>query len=307
MDIVVSSDIEAFVEAFAPKPKETKKSKKPRNQETKKPKKSKTPATGMEVIETLEEAPSTVSEEPQKIVNECHIGYTPQEIEKIVKTANEFKFPYEKLETPQPLPSYEHMMNDLFGPSSMETQPDLEPVEVLEDGVAVTQDGRTVEWWPVDESPFMFEYMHDGSIPLHTSFLLPDQGQSRSYYCPVFFGRVHEKGIVVEALCNEIHPRIQQKWGTFSCHCGLVPTLKLSQTPKNPNKVFLTCPKVREARCNYFQWTHEPPKPVRMSKACSPTTLKKRLASMVTDRMSLEKKQKTEGGFTFPPVNNGSV
>ena len=31
----------------------------------------------------------------------------------------------------------------------METQPDLAPVKVLEEGVAVTQDGRTVEWWPV--------------------------------------------------------------------------------------------------------------------------------------------------------------
>jgi len=53
---------------------------------------------------------------------------------------------------PEPtLPNYEEMMNDLFGPSSMETQPDLAPVEVLEEGVAVTQDGRTVEWWPVEE------------------------------------------------------------------------------------------------------------------------------------------------------------
>jgi len=192
------------------------------------------------------------------------------------------------------------MMNDLFGPSSMETQPDLE-----EEGVAVTEDGRTVEWWPVDESPCMYEYMHDSSIPLDTSFLLSFQGRSSS--CPVFFGKVYEKSIVVHVLCNNIHPRIQQKWGTISCHCGLVPTLKISKTPKNLDKVFLSCPKVREARCSYFQWTHEPPKPVRMSKACSPTTLKKRLASMVTDRMSLEKKQKTEGGFTFPPVTNGSV
>ena len=32
----------------------------------------------------------------------------------------------------------------------METQPDLAPVKVLEEGVAVTQDGRTVEWWRIE-------------------------------------------------------------------------------------------------------------------------------------------------------------
>ena len=50
------------------------------------------------------------------------------------------------------LPSYEDMMcEDVFnGPSSMETQPDLAPVKVLEEGVAVTQGGRTVEWWPIE-------------------------------------------------------------------------------------------------------------------------------------------------------------
>ena len=55
-------------------------------------------------------------------------------------------------EYPRPSPpSYEEMMlDDIFnGPSSMETQSDLAPVKVLEEGVAVTQDGRTVEWWPV--------------------------------------------------------------------------------------------------------------------------------------------------------------
>ena len=150
MDIVVSSDIEAFIEAFAPKPKETKKPKK------------KTPATGMEVIEMLADAPSTqINPEelrPQEIVNET-------------------------------LPSYEDMIDDLFGPSSMETQPDLDMPANLEQVV-----------WQ--------EYMMDASKPLHTNFLLPDQGQALSYSCPVFFGRVYEKGIVVEVLCNEIHPRI---------------------------------------------------------------------------------------------------
>ena len=43
------------------------------------------------------------------------------------------------------LPSYEDMMKDhLFnGPRSMETQPDT--LQVLEEGIAVTQDRQTVE------------------------------------------------------------------------------------------------------------------------------------------------------------------
>ena len=113
----------------------------------------KAPSSGLEVIETVEEAP-------------------------IVQTAKEFHFPYEKMkrdneyhfmsdktepqvivnENAQPafeqglLPSYEDMMCEdvLNGPSSMETQPDLALVKVLEEGVAVTQDGHTVEWWPIE-------------------------------------------------------------------------------------------------------------------------------------------------------------
>ena len=129
-------------------PKKEKKSKKNQRLTSKKARKS-----GLEVIETVEEAP-------------------------IVQTAKEFHFPYEKMkreneyqfisdktepqvivnENAQPsfeqglLPSYEDMMcEDVFnGPSSMETQPDLAPVKVLEEGVAVTQGGRTVEWWPIE-------------------------------------------------------------------------------------------------------------------------------------------------------------
>ena len=209
-------------------------------------------------------------------------------------------------EYPRPsLPSYEEMMlDDMFnGPSSMETQPDLAPVKVLEEGVAVTQDDRTVEWWPVEEPEQlanMLEYLEDENKPLHTNFVLPNQGLALCYACPVFFGSMQNKQIVAEALCNEIHSKILNQWGTLSCRCGLVPKLQLSQTPRNMNKVFLGCPKPREARCGYFQWIHEPPKPNYVPKTATRKALKKRLADMVSDRMSLEKKQKTEGGFQFP-------
>ena len=189
----------------------------------------------------------------------------------------------------------DHLFN---GPRSMETQPDT--LQVLEEGIAVTQDRQTVELWQDEELVNLLEYLEDENKPLHTNFVLPNQGRSLCYTCPVFFGSMQNKQIVAEALCNEIHSKILNQWGTLSCRCGLVPKLQLSQTPRNMNKVFLGCSKPREARCGYFQWIHEPPKPNYVPKTATRKALKKRLADMVSDRMSLEKKQKTEGGFQFP-------
>ena len=210
------------------------------------------------------------------------------------------------------LPSYEDMMlEDMFnGPSLMETQPNLAPVKVLEERVAVTQDGRTVEWWssePPLDSPAnldqvtLQEYLMDASKPLHTNFVLPEQGLANCYTCPVYFGNAENKQTVLNTICNKIHAKIHQQWETFACHCGLVPRLKLSQTPRNPNKVFLSCPKAREARCTYFQWIHEAPKPKYVPKTATPSALKKRLREMVQERLQLEKRPKVEeGGFQFP-------
>ena len=136
--------------------------------------------------------------------------------------------------------------------------------------------------------------------PLHTNFVLPDQRLSLCYTCPVYFGSFENKQKVLEALCNEIHSKVLNKWGTFSCHCGLVPNLKLSQTRRNKNKVFLGCPKKLEARCNFFQWIHEAPKPAYVSKTATRSALKKPLNDMVSEKMSIQKRQKTKGGFQFP-------
>ena len=209
------------------------------------------------------------------------------------------------------LPSYEEMQQacqDLFnGPSSMETQSDLDPVHIMEEGVAVLPDGRQVEWCPMEipsELPTLQElalqeYLIEASKPLETNFVLPEQGQALCKTCPVYFGNADSKQTVLNTICNSIHPKIYEQWGTFSCHCGLVPRLKLSQTPRNPNKVFLSCPKEREARCNYFQWIHQAPKPVKVPKASTPSALKKRMHEMVQER--LQKRPKVEaGGFKFP-------
>ena len=73
------------------------------------------------------------------------------------------------------LPSYEDMMKDhLFnGPRSMETQPDT--LQVLEEGIAVTQDRQTVELWQDEELVNLLEYLEDENKPLHTNFVLPNK------------------------------------------------------------------------------------------------------------------------------------
>ena len=187
------------------------------------------------------------------------------------------KFRLQKYLDPEPqmidneqLPSYEEMQQacqDLFnGSSSVETQPDLAPINVLEEGVAVTQDGRTVEWWPIEgefdvpnlEELALQEYLMDASKPLHTNFVLPEKGLANGYTCPVYFGNVDSKQTVLDIICNSIHPKLQEEWGTFACHCGLVPTLKLSQTlKKSKQSVPMLSLRTREARCGYFQWIHQ--------------------------------------------------
>ena len=76
------------------------------------------------------------------------------------------------------LSSYEEMtVDELFnGPSSRKTQPELEQVQVLDDGTAVIN-GRTVEWLPNDPEIQKLEaYLMEESKPLHTNFVRLNQG-----------------------------------------------------------------------------------------------------------------------------------
>ena len=176
------------------------------------------------------------------------------------------------------------MFQDLLecGPSSMETQPDLD--------------------MPTDlEQVALQEYLLDASKPLHTNFVLPHQGKRST--CPVYFGSLENKQKVLDALGSEIHTKVLNQWGTLACHCGLVPILKLSQTPRNQNKVFLSCPKTRETRIGYFQWVRQPPKPNYVPKTATRSALKKRLNDMVQERMQKRPKveyEETIAGFVFP-------
>ena len=291
MNIVVSQSVEDIL-ALKPKPKMEKLEKKLTQRpvkihmlgEKKSKKQKKTPTTGIQVTETLEEAPvKQINPEEQQV------GYTPQEIDTMVQTANQFSFPYEKLKTeptnlavpgpsskgqPEYLSTYEEMMfQDMLecGPSSMETQPDLDMPADLEE-VALQ------------------EYPRDARKPLHTHFVLPHAGKRST--CPVYFGSLENKQKVLDALCNEMHTKVLNKWGTFACHCGFDPILKLSQTPRYLNNVFLSRSKTRETRCGYFQWVHQPPKPNYLRKSATRSALKKRLNVMVQERM--QKRPKVE-------------
>ena len=188
------------------------------------------------------------------------------------------KTPNPQMIVNEPLPSYEEMMqacrdlNNLVA-TSMETQPGSpvpqpnppqEPLYYTEEGLGVLPDGTEVEWWhaPKEEpklAPELEEYLMNQKKPLHTVFVLEPNSGKKST-CPMFFGDFEQK---------------------------------------QSNKVFLSCSKVREARCNFFQWIHQAPKPLKVPKASSPSELKKRMNDMVQE--SAQKRVKEEqGGFQFP-------
>ena len=267
---------------MSPKQLESLESQKQKAKSKRAKKQQKTPTAGIEVIETLEEAP-VIQINPEPALEE-HAGfvYTPSEIDTMVQTANQFSFSYEKLKTvtsnlampgpsskgqPEYLRTYEEMMfQDMLGcgPTSVETQPDLRQTEVQ------------VLDMPADlEQVVLQEYLIDESKPLHTNFVLPHQGPAST--CPVYFASLENKQKVLDALCNEIHTIALNQWGTLACHCGLVPILKLSQTPRNLNKVFLSCPKTRETRCGFFSVGSATTQPNYVPKTATRSALKKRL------------------------------
>lgn len=107
-----------------------------------------------------------------------------------------------------------------WAPKKLKTEPDQEPLFITEEGIAVFPDVRQAEWWPytkvnepkrVEESNLenlkLEEYLQDASKPLHTSFILPERGLE--YTCPVYFGNVDQKQMVLNEIYNSIHPKIQ--------------------------------------------------------------------------------------------------
>ena len=98
-------------------------------------------------------------------------------------------------------------------------------------------------------------------VPL--KILNPDAENEPVYYkchdCPVWCTSNTVDTVLTELKAN-IHPEVLAKLEELTCQCGLTPRMKLSQSEKNPRKVFLTCgqnPREKES-CGYFQWMHGP-------------------------------------------------
>ena len=98
-------------------------------------------------------------------------------------------------------------------------------------------------------------------VPL--KILNPDTVDEPYYYscndCPVWCTS-NTVATVLPELENHTHPEVRAKLEELKCRCDLKPRMKLSQSEKNPDKVYLICgqnPREKE-RCGYFQWMHGP-------------------------------------------------
>ena len=81
--------------------------------------------------------------------------------------------------------------------------------------------------------------------------------------CSVFYTSDTSED-VRHQLCQAIHPSVHQGLfdGTLKCHCEYTPRMKLSQSQKNPARVFLSCFKKTDPCC-YFQWVHWKVRPLQ--------------------------------------------
>ena len=123
------------------------------------------------------------------------------------------------------LPTYEQMtIHELFnGPSLIEAQPDLEgekddytysqrEIEKMIERQRKYEEGEPdLEQFQKEipnETEELYLYLSDKNKPLHSHFLLLNQGRASASTCPVFFGSFQSKQIVAEALCNDIHTKL---------------------------------------------------------------------------------------------------
>ena len=74
--------------------------------------------------------------------------------------------------------------------------------------------------------------------------------------CSVFYTSTTSEDVRYQ-LQEAIHPTVHEGLvhADLKCHCDYTPRMKLSQSQKNPGRVFLTCFK-KNNPCNYFQWVH---------------------------------------------------
>ena len=74
--------------------------------------------------------------------------------------------------------------------------------------------------------------------------------------CSVFYTSATSEDVRYQ-LREAIHPTVHQGLlhTDLKCHCDYTPGMKLSRSPKNSGRVFLTCFK-KTNPCPYFQWVH---------------------------------------------------
>ena len=168
--------------------------------------------------------------------------------------------------------------------SKKKEQPIQQGVDIVTAALTEPMDLSTEDQALLDEmmldptSEYEKEYMQDESKPLHTNFVVANKG--KKYSCPVFFGTVEDKKRVVECICAQMNPKTLKLWGTISCYCDEVPRMNLSKTEKNPNRVFICCPKPQDMKCRYFQWIDQAPLP---KKTCNAKAIKKRFVEMAEE------------------------
>ena len=121
-----------------------------------------------------------------------------------------------------------------------------------------------------EEMGVAYNDLEDLRCPLHPNdSMLHHPGSGYSTFacvweeCP-FYCTDENYQKVVASLQRYVHPQVLERINDndgFFCHCNLRPKMRLSQTAKNPNKVFLTCgaaalPEVE--KCRFFQFMHLP-------------------------------------------------
>ena len=95
-----------------------------------------------------------------------------------------------------------------------------------------------------------------------------DAGKSMYMFCPLpacpVFATAEKSQAVMQELTTNTHDDVRRSLTSFEplkCKCDLTPKMRISQTQKNFNRVFLTCGQQdRELQCKYFQWMHTPVK-----------------------------------------------
>ena len=115
---------------------------------------------------------------------------------------------------------------------------------------------------------FLTRKVQEQKCPYHKEDLkcLNPDAESGAFYfkCPVdhciTFVTDDNAGTVIRLLWETAHREIVRGWMTHLCDCGKRPFLKLSQSAKNPNRLFLCCPKKKHQNpCKYFQWVDSKP------------------------------------------------